>query len=96
MIKCPNCGSTAQVKRNTPFTDKEGNYINQTYVCECGCYFDAVSEFEEALDLVVTELMNECCSHAICGNCPLKAICDDCDVTPYTYVERIKIALFNK
>jgi transposase-like protein len=40
MIKCPNCGSTAQVKKNIPFTDKDGNYINQDYYCGCGCYFN--------------------------------------------------------
>ena len=39
-IKCPNCGSTAQVKRNTPHTDKDGNYIYNRWVCGCGCYFD--------------------------------------------------------
>lgn len=40
MVKCPVCGSTAQVKRNIPFTDKDGNYINQDYYCGCGCYFN--------------------------------------------------------
>ena len=40
MAKCPVCGSTAQVKKNIPFTDKDGNYINQEYYCGCGCYFD--------------------------------------------------------
>ena len=40
MIKCPNCGSTAQVKKNIPHTDKAGNYIYNDYVCGGGCYLD--------------------------------------------------------
>jgi hypothetical protein len=40
IIKCPCCGSTAQVRENIPHTDKEGNYIWSKYVCGCGCYFD--------------------------------------------------------
>ena len=47
MIKCPNCGSTAQVKENIPHTDKVGNYIYNKYVCGCGCYFDEEEEGEE-------------------------------------------------
>ena len=39
MIKCPNCGSTAQVRENVPFTTPDGEYINADYVCGCGCYF---------------------------------------------------------
>ena len=38
--KCPNCGSTAQVKKNIPHTTTTGEYINMQYVCGCGCYFD--------------------------------------------------------
>lgn len=45
MIKCPNCGSTAQVKKNIPFTDKDGNYINQEYYCGCGCYFNEENHY---------------------------------------------------
>lgn len=40
VIKCPNCGSSAQVRKNTPFVDKNGEYIYCEYVCGCGCYFD--------------------------------------------------------
>ena len=45
MIKCPYCGSTAQVKLNTPHTDKEGNYITAKYVCGCGTCFDEELNF---------------------------------------------------
>jgi hypothetical protein len=38
--KCPNCGSTAQVKKLVPFTDTNGQYIYFDYVCGCGCHFD--------------------------------------------------------
>ena len=49
MVQCPNCGSTAQVKKNISFTDKDGNYIYNKYVCGCGCYFDEEGE-EETYD----------------------------------------------
>ena len=45
MIKCPYCGSTAQVKKNIPHTDKNGNYITAKYVCGCGTYFDEELNF---------------------------------------------------
>ena len=34
MIKCPNCGSTAQVKQES------GN----TYSCGCGCWFTVIQK----------------------------------------------------
>ena len=42
MIKCPWCGSSAQVK---PITTHESEvkghiYITQRYKCGCGCVFD--------------------------------------------------------
>ena len=49
MIKCPNCGSTAQVKvieeLNRVGNRKRPEYYDTTYKCECGCgkkfaYFD--------------------------------------------------------
>ena len=38
MIKCPNCGSTAQVRvRSTVDTyDEKGNH-EKIYHCDCGC-----------------------------------------------------------
>lgn len=46
IIKCPNCGSSAQVRKNEPFVDGEGNFIYSDYVCGCGCYFDPTVEEE--------------------------------------------------
>lgn len=46
IIKCPNCGSSAQVRKNEAFTDSEGNYVYCDYVCGCGCYFDPTVEEE--------------------------------------------------
>lgn len=44
MVKCPNCGSTAQVK--LMFADDlneehyaDLNYVHQYYRCGCGCAF---------------------------------------------------------
>lgn len=42
-IKCPNCGSTAQVV----FTDEGSHYSTTTqkeYTCGCGCIFEVVFE----------------------------------------------------
>ena len=38
--KCPNCGSTAQVKECTPFTTPNEEYLCFDYICGCGCYFN--------------------------------------------------------
>ena len=44
MIKCPNCGSTAQVKvlvgdnLNNIWVGSMG-YITQHLICDCGCEF---------------------------------------------------------
>lgn len=44
MIKCPNCGSTAQV-RLVAYDDLSNkdtadfNWIYQHYICGCGCKF---------------------------------------------------------
>ena len=40
MVRCPYCGSTAQVKENTPFTTDEGYVVDAKYRCGCGCFFD--------------------------------------------------------
>ena len=49
MIKCPNCGSSAQVRENTPFVDCQGNYVDAKYVCGCGVYFDTENDLENLL-----------------------------------------------
>ena len=54
MIKCPNCGRTAQVKliygddlREQSTT--ELNYIMQQFKCGCGCEFMRVFKQEETI-----------------------------------------------
>jgi hypothetical protein len=50
MVKCPYCGSSAQVKENTPFISREGQYIDAKYKCGCGCYFDTESDLDDLLE----------------------------------------------
>ena len=48
MIKCPNCGSTAQVRMGEPTLSRNKSYITLPCECGCGCHFDldyAVEEF---------------------------------------------------
>ena len=41
MIKCPNCGSTAQPKLNTPpSVYNMGALVITTHKCGCGCVFE--------------------------------------------------------
>lgn len=39
MIKCPNCGSTAQPKLNTPPSKEYLGMIITKHKCDCGCTF---------------------------------------------------------
>lgn len=39
MIKCPNCGSTAQVKLLKEYWSKIGQSTCKHYACGCGCAF---------------------------------------------------------
>lgn len=39
MIKCPNCGSTAQVKIEKQYYSKMSNSQYTHYLCGCGCVF---------------------------------------------------------
>ena len=49
MIRCPYCGSTAQVRENIPFVDDNGYYVNAKYVCGCGAYFNTENDLENLL-----------------------------------------------
>ena len=40
MIKCPNCGSTAQVRKGEPTISRNKFYITLPCECDCGCHFD--------------------------------------------------------
>ena len=48
MIKCPNCGSTAQPELITTDYIEDGWTINRiaTYQCGCGCQFETEAIFE--------------------------------------------------
>lgn len=46
MVRCPCCGSTAQVIENIPFVDYQGNYVDAKYRCGCGVYFDTDNDLE--------------------------------------------------
>lgn len=47
MIKCPNCGSTAQVKIDKPVLSQNGRYINTPCECGCGCVFTLEHELSD-------------------------------------------------
>ena len=47
MIKCPNCGSTAQVKMGKPTLSREKFYIILPCECGCGCRFDPYYDVED-------------------------------------------------
>lgn len=39
-MKCPNCGSTAQVRLVTePIVSRDGTAMTEGYVCGCGAHF---------------------------------------------------------
>lgn len=40
-VKCPNCGSTAQVRLGDPYVVEGGAYFEQRGICGCGCAFTA-------------------------------------------------------
>ena len=44
MIKCPNCGSTAQVKCIWEDMELYTSEIYREYECECGCHFEVTLE----------------------------------------------------
>lgn len=48
MIKCPNCGSTAQPEVIATDYIEDGWTINRitTYQCGCGCQFEASAIFK--------------------------------------------------
>lgn len=41
LIKCPCCGSTAQVRAGDPYVVSGGAYFEQKAVCGCGASFTA-------------------------------------------------------
>ena len=49
MVKCPNCGSTAQVKYKAERLDIYDNTIHEMYSCGCGCEFHRVVEVKKII-----------------------------------------------
>ena len=46
-MKCPKCGSTAQVMLMWSDTDGYGTEYVREYECGCGCVFEATYEVRE-------------------------------------------------
>ena len=60
MIKCPNCGSTAQVRMGEPTLSRNKFYIVLPCECGCGCHFDLdydVNEFDNCFPHYVDKEM---------------------------------------
>lgn len=66
MVKCPNCGSTAQTK--LLFTeyneDKLGIELVRTYICGCGCTYTGTSyyqfqECDEVIEVIPRKIIQE-------------------------------------
>ena len=49
ITKCPNCGSTAQVREDD--VEQTENGLNISYSCGCGCKFKKI--FEEVYTFVI-------------------------------------------
>ena len=47
MIKCPNCGSTAQVRFDRVADTFNDDCHIDIYKCGCGCVFEAIYELRE-------------------------------------------------
>ena len=56
MIKCPNCGSTAQFRDSTPLYFEDGVWKKQKK-CDCGC--TTVIRYYEACERLVYPSGNE-------------------------------------
>ena len=46
-IKCPNCGSTAQVELVWEDRDSYSTKKTKEYICGCGCRFEVIFEAKE-------------------------------------------------
>ena len=49
MVRCPNCGSTAQVEYKAERLDIYDNTIHEMYSCGCGCEFHRVVEVKQVI-----------------------------------------------
>lgn len=46
-IKCPNCGSTAQIELVWEDRDSYSTKKTKEYICGCGCRFEVIFEARE-------------------------------------------------
>ena len=46
-IKCPNCGSTAQIELVWEDRSSYSTTKTKEYVCDCGCHFEVIFEAKE-------------------------------------------------
>lgn len=54
MVKCPHCGSTAQVKPRDKIQISNNHlYIIDPYICGCGCQFDVLHSREENKQITI-------------------------------------------
>ena len=58
MRRCPNCGSTAQVKANFIRYNEYGVSFWE-YKCGCGCEFKDVPKFVDGKEIAIIEAMTE-------------------------------------
>lgn len=56
MVRCPNCGSTAQVRLQWESTDKYISKVTREYDCGCGCCFTVTYEIK---NIKITSLNGE-------------------------------------
>ena len=47
MIKCPHCGSTAQIELVWEDRDSYSTTKTKEYECGCGCHFEAIFTLTE-------------------------------------------------
>ena len=47
VVKCPNCGSIAQLEMVWEDRDSYSTKKTKEYVCGCGCYFEAIFTLTE-------------------------------------------------
>lgn len=56
MIKCPHCGSTAQIKPNGKIQISSNHlYTIEPYTCGCGCHFTVLQSREESKQIIIKE-----------------------------------------
>ena len=56
MVKCPHCGSTAQIKPNGR-TQISSNHLNiiEPYICGCGHHFTVLQSREENKQIIISK-----------------------------------------